>query len=139
MASIEKLVIQLRKKKQEASKLRAQAEAELKKYRSAEKRLASGIVSLEKKIDSEKENVSDISTVLNQKTSQLESVERLVASAEERLAREKEAAESIQQEIEFAENKLNLDHFVGVVIEGSDIGKLKFEYSIKILFQICKS
>ena len=71
MASIEKLVIQLRKKKQEASKLRAQAEAELKKYRSAEKRLASGIVSLEKKIDSEKENVSDISTVLNQKTSQL--------------------------------------------------------------------
>ncbi|MDH5658830.1 MAG: hypothetical protein OEY17_05765, partial [Nitrosopumilus sp.] len=71
MASIEKLVIQLRKKKQEATKLRTQAEAELKKYRSAEKRSASSIVSIEKKIDSEKENASDVSTILNQKTSQL--------------------------------------------------------------------
>ena len=104
LASLEKLVIQLRKKKQEATKLRANAEAELKKYRSAEKRSSSGIVSIDKKIDTEKENVFDVSTVLNQKTSQLESIGRLVASAEERLAREKESIENIQQEIEFAEN-----------------------------------
>jgi len=38
LASLEKLVIQLRKKKQDATKLRTKAETELKKYRSAEKR-----------------------------------------------------------------------------------------------------
>ena len=104
MASLEKLVTQLRKKKQDATKLRIKAEAELKKYRSAEKRSASGIISIDKKIDSEKENVFDVSTILNQKTSQLESIGRLVASAEERLTREKESVDNIQQEIEFAEN-----------------------------------
>ncbi|MFB5615891.1 MAG: hypothetical protein ACE5RS_01955, partial [Nitrosopumilus sp.] len=104
LASLEKLVIQLRQKKQEATKLRKQAEEQVKEFRSAEKRSASGLQSLDKKIESEKEESSDVSTVLTRKNSQLESIGRLIAAAEERLTREKEVLEQTEQEIEFADN-----------------------------------
>ncbi len=59
---------------------------------------------MDRKIESERDDVSDVSTVLTQKTSQLESISRLLVSAEERLNREKESVEQIEQEIEFSEN-----------------------------------
>ena len=104
MASLEKLVIQLRQKKQEATKLRKRAEKQLKEVRSAERRSTSGLNTIDKKIETEREDVSDVSGVLNQKNSQLESIERLVKSAEDRVTREKEEVEQAQQEIEFSEN-----------------------------------
>ena len=52
----------------------------------------------------ERENASDVSNILNQKTSQLESIQRLITSAEDRLSRENEQVEQIKQEIEFSEN-----------------------------------
>ena len=106
LASLEKLVIQLRQKKQEATKLRKKAEEQVKEFRTAEKRSVSGLHSLDKKIESEKEESTDVSTVLTRKNSQLESIGRLVAAAEARLATEKEAIEQAEQEIEFAENSL---------------------------------
>ena len=106
MASLEKLVIQLRQKKQEATKLRKRAEDQVKEFRSAEKRSLSGLQSIDKKIESEKEESTDVSTVLTRKNSQLESIGRLIAAAEERLGKEKEAIEQTEQEIEFAENPL---------------------------------
>ena len=106
LASLEKLVIQLRQKKQEATKLRKKAEEQVKEFRTAEKRSVSGLHSLDKKIETEKEESSDVSTVLTRKNSQLESIGRLVAAAEARLATEKEAIEQAEQEIEFAENPL---------------------------------
>ncbi|MBT8242585.1 MAG: hypothetical protein HKP34_02585 [Nitrosopumilus sp.] len=104
LASLEKLVTQLRQKKQEATKLRKKAEQQVKEFRSAEKRSTSGLQSLDKKIESQKEESSDVSTVLTRKNSQLESIGRLIATAEDRLAREKEGIEQAEQEIEFAEN-----------------------------------
>ncbi|MDC4231026.1 MAG: hypothetical protein M8319_01700 [Nitrosopumilus sp.] len=104
MASLEKLVVQLRQKKQEATKLRKKAENELQKIRSIEKRSSSGLNSIDRKIESEREDVSDTSDVLTRKTSQLESIGRLVAAAEERLIREKETVDQVEQEIEFSEN-----------------------------------
>ena len=104
MASLEKLVFTLRKRKQDASKIRAKAEKKLKELRSVERRSSSGLASIEKKIVLEKEDSSDVSDILTQKTSQLESIQRLVASAEERLNREKEAFSDMEQQIEFAEN-----------------------------------
>ena len=104
MASLEKVVIQLRQKKQEATKLRKRAENQLKEVRSAERRSTSGLNTIDKKIESEREDVSDVSGVLNQKNSQLESIERLVKSAEDRITREKEEVEQTQQEIEFSDN-----------------------------------
>ena len=110
MASLEKLVVQLRQKKQEATKLRKKAEKQLKEVRSAERRSSSGLNTIDRKIESEREDISDVSTVLTQKTSQLESIERLVSAAQERLGREKEAIEqahtnaAVQQMwIEYAE------------------------------------
>ena len=54
MASLEKLVLKLRKRKQEASKLRLKTERQLKELRSTEKRSSSGLVSLDRKIESER-------------------------------------------------------------------------------------
>jgi len=85
LASLEKLVIQLRQKKQEATKLRKKAEEQVKEFRSAEKRSSSGLQSIDKKIESEKEESTDVSTVLTRKNSQLESIGRLIAAAEQRL------------------------------------------------------
>jgi hypothetical protein len=104
VASLERLVIQLRQKKQEATKLKKKAEKQLKENRSIERRSSSGLNSIDRKIESEREDVSDTSDILTRKTSQLESIERLVAAAEERLTREKEAIEQTEQEIEFSEN-----------------------------------
>ena len=74
LASLEKLVIQLRQKKQEATKLRQKAENQVKELRSAEKRSSSGLQTIDKKIESEREESSDVSTVLLRKNAQLESI-----------------------------------------------------------------
>jgi len=104
VVSLEKLVVQLRQKKKEATNLRVKAEKQLKEIRSTERRSSSGLNSIERKMESERENVSDTSDILTRKTSQLESIGRLVAAAEERLTSEKEAIEQTEQEIEFSEN-----------------------------------
>ena len=103
MASLEKIVIELCQKKKEATKLKQKAEEELKQLQSAEKRSATGLQKMIKKIESEKEDVSDVSENLTRKNAQVESIERLVATAEERVNTEKEAIERTEQEIEFAD------------------------------------
>jgi len=104
LASLEKLIIKLRQNKQKATNLRKKAERQLQQVRSIEKRSASGLHSIDRKIEFEKENVTDVSGVLNQKTSQLESIGRLVTAANERLNHEKEALGEAEQELEFASN-----------------------------------
>jgi len=79
LTSLEKLVVQLRQKKQDATKTRQKTEEELKSARASEKRSLSGLQTVDKKIDSEREASADVSTVLTQKTSQLESMGRLIS------------------------------------------------------------
>ena len=110
LVSLEKLVIQLRQKKQEATKLRKISEDKVKEFSSAEKRSFSGLQSIDKKIESEREESSDVSTVLLRKNSQLESIGRLIATAEDRLVKEKEEIEQTEQELEFAENSLEKEN-----------------------------
>ena len=86
MKSLEKLILNLQKRKREATKLRQKAENQLREVKSIERRSSSGLASIEKKIELEQEDSSDVADILTQKTSQLESIERLVAAAEERLA-----------------------------------------------------
>jgi hypothetical protein len=104
LASLQKLVLTLRKRKQEASKLRLRTERQLKELRSTERRSSSGLISLDKKIELEREDSSDVSDILIQKNAQLESIERLVTAAEDRLNREKESLTEAEQQLEFAEN-----------------------------------
>ncbi len=128
MASYEKLVLKLRQRKQDVSKLRLKAEKQLKASRSIERRSSSGLVFLDKKIESEKEDSSEVSNILTQKTSQLESIHRLVTAAEERLNQEKEALTDIEQEMEFAENleeKQSAETRLNSI--KSNIGELEFE------------
>ncbi|MCH9658127.1 ATPase V, partial [archaeon] len=98
------MVIKLHKEKQEATKLKKKAEIQIKASLSAEKRSSSTLHSIDKKIESEREKSSDVSSLLARKTSQLESIERLIVMAQEKLNQEKENVEQAEQEIEFAEN-----------------------------------
>ena len=67
LTSLEKLVVHLQKKKSEASNLRKKSEKQLKEIRSIERRSSSNLNSIDKKIESEREDVSDVSGILNQK------------------------------------------------------------------------
>jgi histone H1/5 len=128
LASYEKLVLKLRQRKQDVSKLRLKAEKQLKASRSIERRSSSGLVFLDKKIESEKEDSSEVSNILTQKTSQLESIHRLVTAAEERLNREKETLTDLEQEMEFAENleeKQSAETRLNSI--KSNIGELEFQ------------
>ena len=113
MASLENLVVKLHKEKQEAKKLKKKAETQMRKSLAVEKRSFSGLRSVEKKIQSEREESSGISEVLARKMSQLESVERLIAMAQEKLKREKEMVEETEQEIEFAESPVETESAEG--------------------------
>ncbi len=84
MTTLEKTVIELRQKKNEATKLKQQSEEELKRLQLAEKRSAASLQKMIKKIESEKEDVSDVSENLTRKNAQIESIQRLVSSAEKR-------------------------------------------------------
>jgi len=128
MASFEKSVLKLKQRKQDVSKLRLKAEKQLKKSRSIERRSSSGLNSLDKKIESEREASSDVSGILIQKTSQLESIQRLVTAAEERLNREKEILADTEQEIEYAENPEEKQHAEARWNSiKSQIGEIEFE------------
>ena len=103
MTSLEKTVLELRRKKREATKLKQNAETQLKQLQSAEKRSATGLQKMIKQIESEKEDVSDVSENLTRKNAQVESIQRLVSAAEDRVHSEKEIVDQTEQEIEFAE------------------------------------
>ena len=103
MESLEQTVIQLRQKKKEAIQSKQNAENELRLLRSIEKRSSTGLHNVDKKIESEKEDVSDVSDNLARKNAQVESIQRLVSLAQDRINGEKETIEQTEQEIEFAE------------------------------------
>ncbi|MCA9819319.1 MAG: ATPase V, partial [Nitrosarchaeum sp.] len=102
MSTLEKLVRDLRKKKQEATRFRVKTTKKLKEIRSVERRSSSGLNTINKKINSQKEDASDVSETLNQKNAQIESIERLISAAQERLEREKQSLSQIEHELEFA-------------------------------------
>ena len=110
LASLEKLIVKLRQKKQAATNLRKKTEKQLQQVRSLERKSSSGLNSIDRKIEYEKEDTTDISGILNQKTSQLESIERLVVAAHEHLNREKEALSEAESEVEFAKNPEEEQH-----------------------------
>ena len=57
MESLEQTVIQLRQKKKETTQSKQNAENELRKLKSIEKRSSTGLHNVDKKIESEKEDV----------------------------------------------------------------------------------
>jgi len=96
------VLLQLRK--QEATKLRKKGEREFQKAKSLTTRSVSGLVSLQRRIDSSKEQLDDVSGILTQRMAQQESIQRLIANAQVSIRRENEAKEQAQQEVDFAES-----------------------------------
>jgi len=88
MSSLARLAEKLQGKKSEVTKLKRKTEREFKKAEFLQKRSASGLVSIEKRVESAREHLSDVSDILNQKLAQQESIQRLLVAAEERLNRE---------------------------------------------------
>jgi chromosome segregation ATPase len=104
MASLEKLVIGLRQKKRVVATKRKRAQKHLQEAQTVLKRSVSGLQTLDKKITFDKEQTGDLAGILNQKESQLESINRLLVYAKDRLDREREELNQVEQELEFAEN-----------------------------------
>ena len=67
-------------------------------------RSVSGLVSLQRRIDSSKEQLEDVSGILTQRMAQQESIQRLIANAQEGLRRENEAKEQAEQDVSFADS-----------------------------------
>ena len=105
MVSLTRKAVLLQKKKHQSALLRRKGEREFKKAQFLANRSASGLVSLQRRIDSSKEKLEDVSGVLTQKSAQEESIQRLISDAEEKLRREKETKSQTEQEIEFADSE----------------------------------
>ena len=104
MASLARRAVLLQKRKHEAAILRRKGEREYQKAKSLANRSVSGLVSLQRRIDSSKEQLEDVSGVLTQRMAQQESIQRLIANAQESLRRENEAKEQAEQEVSFADS-----------------------------------
>jgi len=104
LAPIARKTVLMQLRKQEASKLRKKGEREFQKAKSLTNRSVSGLVSLQRRIDSSKEQLDSVSGILTQRMAQQESIQRLITNAQERLRREYEAKEQAEQEVDFAES-----------------------------------
>jgi len=104
MASLLKKASMLQQKRMEAARLRRKGEREIQKAQYLTKRSVLGLATIQRKIESSKEELEDVSGVLTQKLARQESIQRLITAAEENLRREKEAKQQTEQEMEFAES-----------------------------------
>ncbi len=104
MPSLTRIAEKLQDKKYQVSKLKRKTERELKKAKTLQRRSTSGLFSIEKRVESARGRLADVSGILTQKSAQQESIQRLLAVAEVRLNREKAAKEQAEQDIEFAES-----------------------------------
>ena len=104
MASLARKAVLLQQRRHEASKLRRKDEREFLKTKSLANRSVSGLVSLQRRIDSSKEQLEDVSGILTQRMAQQESIQRLIANAQEALGRENEAKEQAEQDVSFADS-----------------------------------
>jgi len=110
LATLTRLAEKLVEKKQEVSKLKRQSQRELEKAKSLRRKSSSGLAIIEKRIGSAREQLSGVSEDLIRRLAQQESIQRLLAAAEEKLGREKQAKEQTEQEIEFAESPVEKEN-----------------------------
>lgn len=110
MASLLRRASQLQRQKLEVLKLKRKSTREFEKAKFLAKKSTSGLVTIQRKIESSREELGDVSGVLTQRLAQQESILRLVAAAEERLKHEKDAKEQTEQELEFAESVEEKQH-----------------------------
>ncbi len=101
LASLSRLARSYTNKKLEAAKRKRQSQRQLRKALSLKRRSSSGLSSLGRSKEATLSKKGQVSQQLNQYLSQKDSIERLKAAAEDRLAQEKTAKEQAQQDIEY--------------------------------------
>jgi len=128
MTSLRRKASQLQKQKLEAGKLKKRDEREFLKAQSIEKKSTSGLVSLQRRIESTREQLGGVSSVLTQRLAQQESIQRLIAAADVRLNHEKEAKAQTEQERDIRYWTYNHDsnHYAIVLISSKVFEELGF-------------
>ena len=92
----------LTQQKLELGKIRRSSEKEFKKAKSISRKYSSSLTSLEKRVNSSREQAEDLGQILSQKIAQIESVQRLKNTAIEKLGLETQNKEQLEGESEFA-------------------------------------
>ena len=118
MVSLTTAVKQLAAKKQEISKIRRSSEKEFQKAKSVSRKYTSSLNSLQKRVVTSRQQIDEITQLLNQKMSQLESVQRLKKSAQDRLGTEIQNKEQLENEVGFSntdDEKQNILSRISVV------------------------
>jgi len=132
LESLQKMAERLKQQKMEAAKIRRQSERALDEAKSLRRRSTSGLKRLERHLDHDKEQLTDINMEFNQILARKESLERLAKSAQERMIKELEAKD--QGEIDMAnadtdEAKSNAQYRVDIATE--KIQELESELNIR--------
>ena len=118
MVSLTTAVKQLAAKKQEISKIRRSSEKEFQKAKSVSRKYTSSLNSLQKRVVTSRQQIDEITQLLNQKMSQLESIQRLKKSAQDRLGTEIQNKEQLENEVGFSntdDEKQNILSRISVV------------------------
>ena len=105
MASLNSTAQKLKKEKSLLTKIRRSREREFKKVQAISRKYSSSLTSVQKRIDSYREQVENIGQILNQKIIQLESVLRLKNTAAEKLGLQKQNTEQLEDESKYVSNK----------------------------------
>ena len=102
MVTLESTVKKLTVQKQEISKIRRLNEREFQRAKAVSRKYTSSLTSLQKRVETSREKIEEISQELNQKMSQLESIKRLKKTAQERLDLEIQNKEQLESDIDFS-------------------------------------
>ena len=102
MVSLASTAKKLAAQKQEISKIRRSSQREFQKAKAVSRKYSSSLNSLQRRVSTSRQQIEDIAQVLNQKVSQLESIQRLKKAAQERLDLEIENKEKLESEADFA-------------------------------------
>lgn len=132
MATLAKLAEKLKQQKQQASKIRRQNERALKEAKSVGRRSSSGLKRLERHLEHDKEQLTDINMEFNQILARKESLERLAKSAQERLVKENEAKNQAEIDLANADTddaKSNAQYMLDIATE--KIQELESELQIR--------
>ena len=105
MASLNSAANKLKKEKSLLSKIRRSSEREFNKVQAISRKSSSSLTSVQKRIDSYREQAENIGQILNQKIIQLESVQRLKDTAAEKLGLEKQNTEQLEDESKYVSTK----------------------------------
>ena len=119
MISLTSTAKKLTKQKQDISKIRRSSEKEFQKAKALSRKYTSSLTSLQKRVVASREKIEDSSQILNQKISQLESIQRLKKAAQERLDLELQNKEKLESDVEFAisdDEKQSIQSRLSIVI-----------------------